>query len=194
MWARKPPSLQAITFLLPWRPLPCSLSAGSLPWRLPMLGFDLLAGMMRDFLTFAGHVLLGLVVFGFGLYLAKLVADMVRDSGIANAQLLATIARPEFLSPFHPPVDLPPPRDAKRLHCGPTVPQPPAGLLLPNIFAAPRERPDANVPEIARLLPSLASSITQLSTEPNPTAQIYPPLNNIKPAAAQSARCAPIRV
>jgi hypothetical protein len=59
---------------------------------LPLLGFDLLAGMMRDFLTFASHVLLGLVVFGFGLFLAKLVADMIRDSGIANARLLATIA------------------------------------------------------------------------------------------------------
>lgn len=60
---------------------------------LPMLGFDLFAGMMYEFLTFAGHVLLGLVIFGFGLFLAKLVADMIRDSGIENARLLATIAR-----------------------------------------------------------------------------------------------------
>lgn len=64
---------------------------------LPMLGFELLAGMMGDFLTFASHVLLGLVIFGFGLYFAKLVADLVRDSGIANAQLLATIARVAIL-------------------------------------------------------------------------------------------------
>jgi hypothetical protein len=64
---------------------------------LPMLGFNLLAGMMYEFLTFGSHVLLGLVVFGFGLYLAKLVADMIRDSRIANAKLLATIARVAIL-------------------------------------------------------------------------------------------------
>jgi hypothetical protein len=64
---------------------------------LPMLGFDLLAGMMYEFLTFGGHVLLGLVVFGFGLYLAKFVADMIRDSRIENARLLATIARVAIL-------------------------------------------------------------------------------------------------
>lgn len=64
---------------------------------LPMLGFHLLASMMHDFLTFASQVLLGLVVFGFGLFLAKLVADMVRDSGIENARLLATIARVAIL-------------------------------------------------------------------------------------------------
>jgi hypothetical protein len=64
---------------------------------LPMLGFHLLAGMMHDFLTVASQVLLGLVVFGFGLFLARLVADMVRDSGIENARLLATIARVAIL-------------------------------------------------------------------------------------------------
>lgn len=64
---------------------------------LPMLGFDLLAGMMSDFLTFASRVLLGLVIFGFGLFFAKLVADMVRDSRIANARLLSTIARVAIL-------------------------------------------------------------------------------------------------
>jgi len=64
---------------------------------LPMLGFNLLATMMGDFLTFASRVLLGLVIFGFGLFFAKLVADMVRDSRIANAQLLSTIARVAIL-------------------------------------------------------------------------------------------------
>jgi hypothetical protein len=64
---------------------------------LPMLGFNLLAGMMSDFLMFASRVLLGLVIFGFGLFFAKLVADMVRDSRIANARLLSTIARVAIL-------------------------------------------------------------------------------------------------
>jgi hypothetical protein len=60
---------------------------------LPMLGFDLLAQMMGEFLTFATRVLLGLVILAFGLFFAKLVADMIRDSGIQNAALLSTIAR-----------------------------------------------------------------------------------------------------
>ena len=60
---------------------------------MPMLGFDLLAYMMSDFLTFATRVLLGLAIFAFGLFFAKLVADMIRDSEIANAVLLSTIAR-----------------------------------------------------------------------------------------------------
>ena len=64
---------------------------------LPMLGFDLLARMMSDFLTFASRVLLGLAIFGFGLFFAKLVADMVRTSRIANARLLSTIARVAIL-------------------------------------------------------------------------------------------------
>ena len=64
---------------------------------LPMLGFDLLAAMMGNFLVFASHVLLGLVIFGFGLYFAKLVADIVRDSGVANARLLSMIARVAIL-------------------------------------------------------------------------------------------------
>lgn len=64
---------------------------------LPMLGFDLLAEMMAQFLEFAGHVFVGLVVFGFGLYFARLVADIIRDMGIANANLLATLARVAIL-------------------------------------------------------------------------------------------------
>ena len=64
---------------------------------LPMLGFDLLAGMMSDFIGFAGNVLVGLVIFGFGLYFAKLVADMISDSQITNHALLATVARAAIL-------------------------------------------------------------------------------------------------
>ncbi len=60
---------------------------------MPMLGFDLLADMMSEFLQFATRVLLGLVIFGFGLYFAKLVAGLIRDSGIDNAQVLSTVAQ-----------------------------------------------------------------------------------------------------
>ena len=60
---------------------------------LPMLGFDLLASMMSEFLVFASQVFLGLVIFGFGLYFARLVGDIIRDSAIDNALLLSRIAR-----------------------------------------------------------------------------------------------------
>ncbi len=64
---------------------------------LPLLGFDLLATVLGKFLIFATNVLLALVIFGFGLFFAKLVADLIRDSAIANAELLATIARVAIL-------------------------------------------------------------------------------------------------
>jgi Mechanosensitive ion channel, conserved TM helix len=60
---------------------------------LPMLGFNLLASMMSEFLVFATQVFLGLVIFGFGLYFARLVGDIIRDSAIDNALLLSRIAR-----------------------------------------------------------------------------------------------------
>ena len=64
---------------------------------LPLLGFDLLANMMGEFLTFAMRVLVSLVILGFGLFFAKLVADMIRDSRIANARLLSLVARVAIL-------------------------------------------------------------------------------------------------
>lgn len=64
---------------------------------MPMLGFDLLATMMADFLEFAAHVLMGLIIFGFGLYFGQLVSGIIRDSDIANAHLLATIAKVSIL-------------------------------------------------------------------------------------------------
>jgi hypothetical protein len=42
-------------------------------------------------------VLVALVIFGFGLFAAKLVADMIADSGIPNARLLAVTARAAIL-------------------------------------------------------------------------------------------------
>lgn len=60
---------------------------------LPMLGFDLMAAMLAEFLQFATRVFLGLVIFGFGLYFARLVGDLIRDSAVENAQLLSRIAR-----------------------------------------------------------------------------------------------------
>lgn len=58
-----------------------------------LLGFIELQALLSSFLVLAGHVLLGLVVFGIGLYLADLAARAIRGSGATNARLLASAAR-----------------------------------------------------------------------------------------------------
>ncbi len=58
-----------------------------------LLGFTELQALLSSFLVLAGHVILGLVVFGIGLYLADLAARAIRSSGAANATLLASAAR-----------------------------------------------------------------------------------------------------
>ena len=58
-----------------------------------LLGFEFLALLVADFLAFAGQVILGLIVFGLGLYLASLADRVIRDSDMANANILATAAR-----------------------------------------------------------------------------------------------------
>lgn len=64
---------------------------------LPMLGFDLAAELTAQFVVFAGHVLLGLVIFALGLYLGKLAAETIQATGMAQAGLLALIARISIL-------------------------------------------------------------------------------------------------
>ena len=58
-----------------------------------LLGFVNLAEMLSGFITMGGQVILGLVVFGIGLYLANLAATTVHASGSAQAPLLASAAR-----------------------------------------------------------------------------------------------------
>jgi hypothetical protein len=58
-----------------------------------LLGFASLATLLSDFLVVAGRVLLGLIVFGVGLYLAGVAADAIRSSVSTQAPLLATAAR-----------------------------------------------------------------------------------------------------
>ncbi len=60
---------------------------------LGLIGFDLLAGLIGEFLVFAGQVILGLVIFAVGLYLARLAADAVVATKIDQAPLLALAAR-----------------------------------------------------------------------------------------------------
>ena len=62
-----------------------------------LLGFSMLAGLTKDFVTWGGHVLLGLVIFGFGLLLANWVAGVVRASDSPQAPLLSLAARVTIL-------------------------------------------------------------------------------------------------
>jgi hypothetical protein len=58
-----------------------------------LLGFEVLAELVAEFMVFAGHVLLGLIIFGVGLFLANLAVRTVEASSTAQAQLLALAAR-----------------------------------------------------------------------------------------------------
>jgi hypothetical protein len=58
-----------------------------------LLTFDALAGMITEFMTFAGHVLMGLVVFVIGLYFSNIAASIVAASSHRNAKFLAGCAR-----------------------------------------------------------------------------------------------------
>ena len=58
-----------------------------------ILGFSLLADLVYEFTIFAGHVLMGLVIFAIGIYLANLAFNAVMSSGMSQAKILAQSAR-----------------------------------------------------------------------------------------------------
>jgi len=58
-----------------------------------LLGFAALAELLTQFTTFAGQVILGLILFGIGLYLANLAAGVIRETGAVQAGLLAMATR-----------------------------------------------------------------------------------------------------
>ncbi len=62
-----------------------------------MLGFEMLAQLIAEFMVFAGHVGLGLIIFGIGLYLAQLAARTVSSSATPQAPLLAMASRISIL-------------------------------------------------------------------------------------------------
>ncbi len=64
---------------------------------LNLLGFAQLAELVSSFILFLGNVLLGLIIFGLGLYLANLAATTIRASGSAQSGILATAARAAIL-------------------------------------------------------------------------------------------------
>jgi hypothetical protein len=58
-----------------------------------LLGFKVLAEIMKELTLLGGHILLGLVIFGLGLYLANLASKTIQTSGNPQADLLAGLAR-----------------------------------------------------------------------------------------------------
>jgi hypothetical protein len=58
-----------------------------------VMNFEALADLVSRFTLFAGQVILGLVVFGVGLYLANLVAQTIQASSASQASFLALAAR-----------------------------------------------------------------------------------------------------
>ncbi len=64
---------------------------------LRLLGFESVADIVTQFMAFASQVLLGLIIFAIGLYLANLAAKTVQASGAAQTGLLAMAARVSIL-------------------------------------------------------------------------------------------------
>lgn len=63
-----------------------------------LLGFAALADLMVKFAEFAGHGLLGVAIFGLGLYLANLAARSIEASQAGQSRLLAMAARTAILA------------------------------------------------------------------------------------------------
>jgi hypothetical protein len=58
-----------------------------------LLGFEILAVLVSNFIVAAGRVLVGLVIFGLGLYFSYLVDRVIRESGVSQSNILAPAAR-----------------------------------------------------------------------------------------------------
>ena len=65
---------------------------------LRLLGFVSVAELVTSFASFAGQVILGLIIFAIGLYLANLAAKTVKASGAAQAGMLTLAARVSILA------------------------------------------------------------------------------------------------
>lgn len=62
-----------------------------------LLGFETLAILVAQFVTFSGQVLLSAIVFAIGLYLANLASQAIQQSRAPEARLLAMLARTSIL-------------------------------------------------------------------------------------------------
>jgi hypothetical protein len=62
-----------------------------------LLGFDVLAQLVTQFMVFAAHVLLGLIIFVIGLFLSNVASKTIIDTGARQSTLLALAARVSIL-------------------------------------------------------------------------------------------------
>lgn len=62
-----------------------------------LLNFTAMSDLLSQFMVFAGHVILGLIIFGVGLYLANLASKTIKSSNASQANLLALVARVSIL-------------------------------------------------------------------------------------------------
>ena len=58
-----------------------------------LLGFESLAEVMKELTVLGGHILLALIIFGLGLYLANLASKTIQSSKSDQADLLSTVSR-----------------------------------------------------------------------------------------------------
>ncbi len=63
-----------------------------------LLGFEVLATLLAEFITLFGQIILGLIIFAIGLYLANLAYRVVRNSDVAQGELLPQAARVAILA------------------------------------------------------------------------------------------------
>ncbi|MDX1778119.1 MAG: mechanosensitive ion channel [Thermodesulfobacteriota bacterium] len=58
-----------------------------------LLGFEALADVMKELTVLGGHIILGLIIFALGLYLANLASKTIQASKADQADLLSKVAR-----------------------------------------------------------------------------------------------------
>lgn len=58
-----------------------------------LLGFGMLNSLLAQFSVFASQLIMGVVIFAIGLFLANLAAEAIQGSGTSQAGLLASVAR-----------------------------------------------------------------------------------------------------
>lgn len=63
-----------------------------------LLGFATVADLSGEIIELGGHILLGLVVFGFGMYFANLAAKAVMESGVSQPRVLSLLTRVAVLA------------------------------------------------------------------------------------------------
>jgi hypothetical protein len=58
-----------------------------------LLGFAALSNLISQMIVFVSHVIVGLIVFGIGLFLANLVSKTIKTTDAANASIFALVAK-----------------------------------------------------------------------------------------------------